>query len=824
MTGLIVRWLRRDWRQGEWRVLLFALMVGVGGVATTGFVSDRFNRALTERAGEFLGADAMVVSQQVMPPTSFESASLRRSEALDLASMASVGDAFQMVSVRAVDAHYPLRGVVSISDTNNNDARTQAAQPPRGSVYVDAQLLNLLQTRIGQSLDLGEASFVIAGVVRDEPGRAGAAVFGVAPRVFVHRDDMAATNLIQPGSRVSYLYYFAGAEQDIQTFITAIKPQLTASQRVVGGREGSEALGNAFSRTERFFGLSSLVSLLLSSVAIALATRRYAQRHLDAAALVRCFGMSGAQIRLLFFAQIGFVGVVGGVAGVVLGVIGQDLLLRILAPEMAAQLPGLHWRPAIAAMVAGWLTLIAASVPSLWPLSRVPPLRVLRRDAVPMPLAMWTVIVVSAILFLALTYWYTQQWRLMMGFALGIVVLVAVLALLSRAMLRLGEGVKNGVRGPWRFGLAQLLRHRVAATIQLGAFALALFLMLSAALIRSDLISAWQQQLPANAPNHFLVNIAPDHVAPVRDYFAQTGGELSRTYPVIRGRLVAKNNVAIESAVGQSNRDDNALKRELNLTWDSVLPANNQLIAGQWHDDRSQAGVSVEEKLAQRLGLTLGDEVTFRVGDRDVSARINSLRRVKWDSMQPNFFFIFSEGYLNDSGATYIAAAHVDATQRQVLSAFVKTFPTITLISLDKIINDVQRLIAQVVIAIELLLLFLLLSGLAVLLAALLASLDERLREAVLLRTLGARQRFLHGSLVVEFVSLGLMAGVLAAAGAETFAYFVANAVFELSFAWHPWLWGAGPLAGAVLVTVFGTLATRRVTTVAPMTALRETG
>ncbi len=824
MWALIVQWLRRDWRQGEWRVLLFALLIGVGSVATTGFVSDRFNRALTERGGEFLGADMVVVSPKPLTADALIDSPPLHSEAIDFASMISFGDAFQMVSLRSVDDYYPLRGSTIISTSLNDVGTAKPAQPPRGHVYVDPQLLSLLNVQLGQRVDIGESSFVIAGLVRDEPGRAGSAVFGMAPRVFMHEDDLAATQLVQPGSRVTYQYYFAGREEDIQRFITELKPRLLSSQRIVGGREGSEALGNAFTRTERFFGLSSLVSLLLSSVAIALAARRFAQRHLDAAALVRCFGMTTANIRWLFFSQIFFVGIVGCIFGVALGVVGQHSLLRVLAPQMLVQLPDLHWQPAVAAVLGGLLTLFAASLPALWPLARVPPLRVLRREVMPLPLSIRTVIAISIAAFLALTYWYTNQWRLMLGFVIGMAGLILILWLLSRLMLKLGALLQKGVRGAWRFGLAQLLRHRVAATIQLGAFALALFLMLAAALIRTDLINAWQQQLPVDAPNHFLVNITPDQVTPVREHFARDGVDMSRMYPIIRGRLISKNDVMFADSSDEKIKEDNSLKRELNLTWDSVMPSNNQIVAGNWHGDQHDGGVSVEEKLAQRLGLAVGDVLVFRVGDQDVRAAVTSVRSVKWDSMQPNFFFIFGAGYLNDTGVSYIAAAHVDETQRPLLSSFVKSFPTITLISLDKIINDVQRLIAQVVIAIEVLLLFLLLSGLAVLLAALLSSLDERLREAVLLRTMGAQRAFLHGSLAAEFVSLGMMAGLLAAIGAEVFAYFVGDAVFELPFALHPWVWLAGPGVGAVIVSAFGWLATRRVTTVAPMTALRETG
>jgi len=552
---------------------------------------------------------------------------------------------------------------------------------------------------------------------------------------------------------------------------------------------------------------------------------------------------------------------------VAIGALMQQALAGLILPDAVTRLPSLGLAPVGIAVVSGLLALAGASLPALMRLIRVPPLRVLRRDLPPLPAAAWISAVVSGSALLSLIAWYASDARLVGIFVGALVALVGVLALMARLALVAGRGVQKISYGPLRFGLAQLLRHRFDSTLQLGAFTLALFLVALLALVRSDLIDGWRQQLPPQAPNYFLVNIAPHQQEAVAAYLAQHRLKASTLYPMVRGRLVSKNGTPIADTLPPEARDSNTLRRELNLTWTATLPANNAVLAGRWHgarntaapvkgmpkvgnplsakadaeltppvgapqlrsdlyprEARASAEISVESGMAERLDLAIGDTLGFQIGDQTLAARITSLRSVKWDSMQPNFFVIFAPGQLDNLPASSIASVYVPPHAATVLPGFVKTFPGITVLALDKLIANIEAVFAQIIGAIQLLLGFLLAAGMAVVIATLLASLDARQQEAVLLRTLGAQRAYLAKGLLSEFVALGLLAGLLASACAEIAMALIADRLFELPVRLHPWLWLALPLAGAVLVGTSGWLTTRHITRVPPMQSIRALG
>lgn len=833
--GLGLLW--RERAHGEWRVLLLALIIGVGSVSTTGFLGDRLTRAMREQGASFLGADLLVTSPH--PIASFPQNTLRNSRVLEFTSMIGRGEAFQLATLRALDARYPLKGTVRIADRPFAAGAARPAQPARGSVYVDQSLLPLLHAQVGDSVQIGEAAFRIAGVIVDAPGQLGG-VFGLAPGVFMHAADVVATRILQPGSRVTYAYQFTGEPAAIAAFSAALKPQLDRSQRLLGARDGAETLRGAFANADRYVQLTALISLLLSVAAIAIAAHRHALRHYDQAALMRCMGATTAQLRALYGVQLGTLGVLGSVIGVAVGAAMQYGLAALILPERVARLSTLSMTPVFVAIASGLLALAAASFPAFMRLSRVSPLRVLRRDLPPLPLAAWVNLGVSGAVLLALIAWYAQDAKLVALFIGALIALAGVLALLAQGALLLGQSVQKMAHGPVRFGLAQLLRHRLDSTLQLGAFTLALFLVALLALIRSDLIDRWQQQLPAHAPNHFLVNIAPAQTDSVKRFLAQHRLQASALYPMVRGRITTKNDRPIESTLPPEARDTPTLRRELNLTWTASLPANNRILAGRWHGTRRAAApvkgtpagtpllrsdppaeISVESGMAEKLQLALGDTLGFTIGDQTLTARITSIRSVKWDSMQPNFFVIFAPGQLDQMPANYIASVYIPKNQTGILPEFVKAFPSVTVIALDKLIANIEAVFNQVIAAIQLLLGFLLAAGLAVVLATLLASLDARQQEAVLLRTLGAQRAYLAKSLWTEFVALGLLAGLLASVCAEVTMAIIAERLFELPLQLHPWLWGGLPTVGALIIGASGWLTTRHITRVPPMQSIR---
>ncbi|MBW8458870.1 MAG: ABC transporter permease [Thiobacillus sp.] len=820
--------LRRERASGEWRVLLLALIIGVGSVSTTGFLGDRLKRAMSEQGAGFLGADLLVTSPRPIAdwpslPIENSAPALATSQALEFASMVSRGDAFQLATLRAVDAAYPVRGVVRIADRPFEPGVPRPAQPPPGAIYVEPSLLPLLSASVGDSVQIGETSFRIAGIVAEEPGQLGG-VFGLAPRVFLRVDEVERTRVLQPGSRLTYLYQFAGEPDQLAAFGAALKPTLDSTQRLIGSREGIETLRGAFANADRYIQLTALISLLLSVAAIAIAAHHHALRHYDQAALLRCFGATTAQLRSLYAVQLLTLGLLGSLAGVAVGALMQQALAGLILPDAVTRLPSLGLAPVGVAVVSGLLALAGAALPALMRLIRVPPLRVLRRDLPPLPVAAWLGAAVSGSALLGLIAWYAGDAKLVGVFVGALAGLVGVLILLARLALVAGRGVQRMAHGPLRFGLAQLLRHRFDSTLQLGAFTLALFLVALLALVRSDLIAGWQQQLPPQAPNFFLVNIAPHQQQAVAAYLSQHRLQASALYPMVRGRLVSKNGTPIVETLPEDARDTNTLRRELNLTWTATLPANNAVLAGQWHGERSAASISVESGMAERLNLAVGDQLGFQIGDQTLVARITSIRSVKWDSMQPNFFVIFAPGQLDALPASSIASVYVPPDATGVLPGFVKAFPGITVLALDKLIANIEAVFAQIIGAIQLLLGFLLAAGMAVVVATLLASLDARQQEAVLLRTLGAQRAYLAKGLWSEFIALGLLAGLLASACAEIAMALIADRLFDLPLRLHPWLWLALPLAGALLVGMSGWLTTRHITRVPPMQSIRALG
>ena len=813
--------LKRERAHGEWRVLLLALIIGVGSVSTTGFLGDRLKRAMSERGATFLGADLLVTSPRPIEAwPAAATGTVETSSALEFSSMISRGDAFQLASLRAVDAAYPPRGVVRIAERPTESGKPRPAQPPPGTVYVEPSLLQLLSAKVGDRVQIGEAVFRIAGIVTEEPGQLGG-VFGLAPRVFLRADEVDQTRVLQPGSRVTYLYHFAGEPDQVEAFSEALKPTLDGTQRLIGPREGVETLRSAFANADRYIQLTALISLLLSVAAIAIAARHHALRHYDQAALLRCLGATTAQLRTLYGIQLLTLGLLGSLLGVTLGALAQQALAGLVLPDAVTHLPALGLAPVGAAVASGLLALAGASLPALMRLIRVPPLRVLRRDLPPLPVAAWISVVVSGSALLLLIGWYAGDAKLIGVFVGALAALAGVLILLARLALLAGGSVQRMANGPLRFGLAQLLRHRFDSTLQLGAFTLALFLVALLALVRSDLVAGWHQQLPPQAPNYFLVNIAPHQQEDFATYLAQHRLEASAIYPMVRARLVSKDGVPIAETLAPDARDANALRRELNLTWTAALPPNNAVLAGQWHGNRSAAEISVESGMAERLNLAVGNELGFSVGDQTLAARITSIRSGKWDSMQPNFFVIFAPGQLDALPTSAIASVYVPPDATGMLPGFIRSFPGITVLALDKLIANIEAVFAQIIGAVQLLLGFLLAAGVAVVVATLLASLDARRQEAVLLRTLGAQRAYLAGALWSEFLALGFLAGVLASACAEIAMALIADRLFELPLRLHPWLWLALPVAGALLVGISGWLTTRHITRVPPMQSIR---
>lgn len=820
------RLLLRDWRAGELRILLSALIIAVTATSAISFFTDRLQRAMLSQSSELLGGDLLLQSPRPLDEAwlnKAEDEGLQHAEALEFPSVVVSGDNLQLAGIKAVRRGYPLRGGLRIADTPFGSERPTHAIPAEGKAWVEARLLPLLGIGVGDTLELGSLSLTVERVLTFEPG-GGGNLFSLAPRVLINRADVPRADILRPGSRVTYQYFFAGTEQALQRYKRWLQPKLEPSHRLLDVREGRPTVGAALDRAEQYLGLASLVAVLLAGVAIAMGARRYSERHFDVTAVMRCLGAGQRDILALFLPQLLWLGILGGAVGVGLGYLVQFGLFYLLKELLPATLPPPGPMPVLIGFLTGITVLAGFALPPVLRLREVPALRVLRRELTPMPLRGWLVYG-AALLAMALLMWrYTGSAALTLSVLGGAAAALLLLGSFAWGLLRFSRALHHGVGVAWRYGLNNLWRRPMLSVSQILAFGLTLMAMALIALVRGDLLSTWQTQLPEDAPNHFVVNVLPDKVAAFTGFLRSHGIKSAELYPMVRGRLADINGEAMSERLKAGDDRVGAVRRELNLTWSETLPADNTLVAGRWWrpGDEGQPLVSVETGVAERLKVGLGDELTFSFGTGEITVKVASLRSVQWDSFRPNFFMIFPPGVLDPFPATYMTSFYLPLQRQGELAQMVRQFPAVTVIDLDRIMEQVRRILTQVTLAVEYVLVFVLLAGFAVLYAALQASLDERLYEGALLRTLGASRRQLRAGHLAEYALLGALAGLLAAGGAELIAFILYKQVFHLDYSIKWVLWALLPLSGALLIGAAGYWGTRRVVRRSPLVVLRN--
>ncbi len=824
LAKLALRQLSRDARAGELRVLFFALLIAVAASTAIGYFGARLNDAMLLRATEFLGADLVLRGSAPAEPEQIEAGrqiQLKHARVVEFSSVVATDDNLQLTSVKAADDSYPLRGELR-SAAAPYQPEQPGTGPKPGQAWAEARLFAALNLQIGDWIEVGNKPLQLTRVLTYEPDRVGD-FYSLTPRVLMHLDDLEATGVVQPGSRVRYRELWRGSPEQLEDYEEAIKADLQPHQRIETAKDGNRQIGGALGRAERYLNLASLAAVLLAGVAVALSAARFAARRFDASALLRCLGLSRREALLLYTFQLAYLGLVASTAGALLGWAAQHGLFFLLRELVVSEVPPATLWPALTGIATGLVALAGFALPPLAALGRVPPLRVLRRDMLPIPPSSWLVYG-AAVIALGLIMWRLSldlkiTLALLGGGLLATVVLGGLLLLALKGLRR----ALSGASLTWRLGLGQLLRHPLAAAGQSLAFGLILLAMALIGLLRGELLDTWQNQLPDDAPNHFVLNVLPAD----RDAFAARIEALSDhaapLYPVVPGRLVAINGEPVRQLVSKESQGERAIRRDLSLTWAEDLPSDNRLTAGQWWTGArgELPGVSVEAELAESLQVQLGDRLSFTVGGltRDVS--VTSLREVNWDSFQPNFYMIFEPDTLQDVPATYMTSFHLPEGKDRELVQLARDFPSATILQVEALLSQLRSILAQVSLAVEYVLMFVLAAGLAVLFAGLQATLDERIRQGALLRALGAERKLLLRARRTEFGVLGAASGVLAALGCELVSALLYHFVFDLRWQPHPWLLLL-PLIGALLVGAAGVLGTRRALNASPLNVLRE--
>ncbi|MEX2961486.1 ABC transporter permease [Microbulbifer sp. TYP-18] len=815
---LPLKLLARDWRGGELALIATALVLAVSCVTAIAHFGDRLTRAMHIQSQTFLAAERVVSSSKPVDPAWLQEADnrgLQRAETVQFASMLAAGDQFQFAAVKAVSNDYPLVGHLEIRSAAEADKERVASGPAAGEVWLEPRLLPLLDLHMGDSLQLGDSAFAVTGLLEHEPDRSGN-LFSMGARLMMNSADLAATHIIQPGSRVTYRYLFAGDNQVLDSYFKWLQPQLTEHQRVIDLREGQPRVASALDRAERFLFLAGSLAVLLASVAVGLAARRYSLRHTAYVAVMKSLGAGRGKVLRIYLGQLAALVLLATAAGLLIGSLVQAQAVALMADFFPVDPPPSGWHPLLVGLATGFACALGFALPPLFRLARTSPMRTLRHDWSNPDRREWLGLILGPSSMLLLIWWLSGSLAITAALFAGMALLVAGSALVNRLLVR---GRLAALGGGWRIALGSLQRRAAFNTLLIAAFGTGLLAMLALVFVRTTLIDEWRMQLPENAPNHFLVNIAPDEKDAVQTLLADNGVVSTELYPMVRGRLIAINGETVKDRREQ----DGALRRELNLSWTDKLAPDNRIVNGQWWDQAQvDEGVSVEVELAARLNLQLGDRLRFSIGGLELEAPVTSLRSLDWNSMRPNFFMLFAPGSLEGFPATYITSFYLPPEQKLLVNDLVRAFPSVSVIELDKIIERIRDTINQVSLAIESVMVLMLVAGVLVLVAGVRASIAERLQEAAIIRTLGGRRRLLLQSLVLEFGLLGCAAGLLAAIGAETTLAVLSRHVFDLPFTPHPLLWLLGPLSGALLVGAAGTLACRSSVSQPPLRVLRQ--
>ena len=822
---LALRTLGREWRSGELGVLLLALTVAVAALTGVGFLVSRISAAVALQASAVLAADLRLGSPQPLDEAYFLEATrrgVRSARSTNLLSVVFNGDASQLTNIAAVTEGYPLRGRVLVADEPFIPGRPAAGIPAPGEVWPDSKLLAAVGGQVGGRLAIGAAEFRVGRVLISRPDQGGTFA-ELAPNLLMNAVDLPATRLIQPGSRVSYGGLFAGERSRIDDFKSWLVAHKRRGERLRDITEASPQVRNAVERAGRFLSLASLVSVLLCAIAVAMAARRYVSRHLDAVALLKTLGATRGFTLAVSVLQLLALALVAATVGATLGFIAQEWLLRTIRGLLSVtELPAASVTPLAVGFVTAIAVLAGFALPPLLQLSRVPALRVLRRDVgLPPPLVLLAFGPALAVVLL-LIYWVVPDRRMFLFFTGGLAAFVLVLMLAGFLLVALAGRLRGSVGVAWRFGVANLSRRRAESVVQLVAFGTGIMVLLLLSILRTDLNSDWRRTLPQNLPNYFFVNIPPQARAEFVSFLEAQGARTTRVLPMIRGRLIAINGRPVEET-HSPHGESNFATREQNLTWATELGPDNRIIAGQWWSaaDAGRPLVSLASEFQEALGVKVGDQLSFDIAGETREVTVASIRKVKWDTYQPNFFIMFPPGVLEGTAGTYLTSAYFAPGTARSLAQLAHRFPSVSIFDIDELLAEVRAVLDKAALAVQSVFLFTLLAGLTVLLAAVQSSRDERRYESAMLRTLGASRSTVVQGVLAEFATLGSLSGLLAAFGASLAAYFLTTQWLELHYGFEFLPGFEGVLGGALLVAAGGWFATRSVVAQPPLTTLR---
>ncbi|MDR5732354.1 FtsX-like permease family protein [Caballeronia sp. LZ025] len=825
----------RDWRAGELTMLLLALVLAVAALSSVGFLADRMRQGLARDGRQMIAADFVVRADH---PVDATFAAQARSLGLETAgttifpsmiSGTSREPLSRLAAIKGVTAGYPLRGALRIAPAPDTPDAPAQGIPAPGTVWVDPALLDALKTKVGGTVKVGTRTFTVAAVITRELDR-GFSFVNFSPRLMMRADEIAGTGLLGYGSRVTYRLLVAGPDAQVERFAQF------ARDKTDGGKlrgvsleslsDGQPQVRQTIDRASHFLTLVSLLTALLAAVAIAMAAHRFARRHLEGCAAMRCLGVSQRTLRALFLNEFLAIGVIGSAAGIALGFIGHLVLLHWLGSLVDVELPRASVWPALEGIAMGLVLLLGFALPPLLPLTRVPPVHVIRRELGDAGRVAYAAYGVGVLLFAGLLVIAAGEWKLggivAGGFAAGLLLFGAIARAALWAAARFVRREKSRAGVGWRYALASLERRSGASALQITALGIGLMCLLLIAMTRNDLIKGWRDATPPDAPNEFLIDIQPEQRDGVLAYLHGHGQPQAALSPMVRARLVSINGKPVNPDSYERADAKRLVDREFNLSYTTALPDDNRVTQGAWFGTSVKPQVSIEEGIAKTIRVKMGDVLRFDVAGLPVEAPVTSLRKVDWNSFKVNFFVLMPPEALADLPATFITSFHLPADDQRMIDGLIAAYPNVTAIDTAPILAQIQRTLAQVIGAVQFLFLFTLAAGVLVLYAALAGTRDERMRESALLRALGASHRQVRSVQVAEFVAVGALAGLMAALGAQGIGYVLASRVFEFHIDFNPWLVPAGIVAGIACAGLGGWMSLRRVLARPALQSLRD--
>jgi putative ABC transport system permease protein len=821
---LSLRLLLAEMRAGKMTVIMLALILAVSSATIISVFSQRLDSAMLNKSSELLGADLRLLSREKIPQNWYQQAQalgLKTTTTLEFPSVVLLGDEMALAAVKAVDQGYPLKGQLA---SKTNPALQQG--PAIGQVWLEPRLLALLNAKLGDVIEVGAITLEIDAVLISESDRAGN-FYSLSPRLMMNLQDVAAAKLVQPGSRVSWRMLVAGENLALESLKQNLEPLLVSHQSFESLTDNNQALAASLSKARSYLSLAAMLAIILAGIAIAMAAQDYARQHFDSSALLRTLGASRRYVTRLYLYQLMYLALFTSLIGLILGYVGQEVLTQLLASAFNkgtadASLPSAGYSAWFIASLTAPVTLIGFALPPLLRLGRVSPLRVLRRELEPMAWNSWAIYGLGLAMMALLNYWFSQNLAMtLIIIGGGFVILLALLFVLQLMLFTADKLIpKAKLSMSLRFAWQQINRDRYRTSIQILALSLTLMVMLIIAIVRNDLLQDWQKNLPQDSANFFAMNIQGYQIDSYQQDLEKAGFTISTAFPMVPGRLTVINEIIVKDDAAYSQ--DPALQRDLVISGGDTLPIGNVITDGTWFNAQSIAEVSVAQSLAKRLRLNVGDQLSFDIAGQVIKARISSLRKVDWGSMKPNFYILFSADLVAQLPLNYLTSFYVPEEYNNQLTQIIRDYPGITLLDMSQVLIQIQTLLGQVTLAVEYLLILVLLAGILVLIAALHSSLNDRLQQGAVLRTLGAKRQQLQLMQWFEFLLLGALAGIIAVAGAEAICWVLYQRLFELEYPWHLSYWFWLPLGSAIMIALLANRNLVQVIKQPPLVILRK--